>query len=153
MAWGGQPLTSKVMTQTNRAVSLCKRYSGVPVVAAKVFFQVQQRQRRVLWQWTLMWSPPTWPLAGQSGVWQNALVGSMGSSFQVAIGLATCQDVPGTPFRLPPRPVSRFPGVLPPPGRPGYSGEVAAASSCGAKVEVAGGPPGQRGTWNISGQG
>src|SRR3954464_14036419 len=60
-----------------------------------------------------MWSPPTLPLAGQSGLWQNALVGSMGSSFQVAIGLATCQDVPGTPFRLPPRPFSRFPGVLP----------------------------------------
>ena len=28
---------------------------------------------------------PTWPLAGQAGLWQNAWVGSMGSSAQVSI--------------------------------------------------------------------
>ena len=65
------------MTRTNKERSLCKRKKGVPLEAAKVLLQAVQRKRRSLWECTLMLPWPGCPLAGQSGLAQNAERGPM----------------------------------------------------------------------------
>src|SRR5262245_33668117 len=101
MAWGGQPLLSRVVAVTNKDRSLWRRYKGVPREAAKVLRQVAQRKRCSLWEWTLMLPLPRVPLSGQAGLWQNALWGSMGELQREAMAVAYRQDPPWASFWLP----------------------------------------------------
>src|SRR5262245_44241553 len=103
MAGVGQPWLSRVTTQRNRAWSLCRRYSAVPKVAAKVFLQVAQRKRRSFLEWTVMLPLSLTPLSGQSGLAQNKPWGPMARlRWVVRLAVATRQSLPWAPFWLPP---------------------------------------------------
>src|SRR5262249_46024530 len=73
----GHPWASRVMTQTNKVWSLCKRYKGVPRVAAKVLLQVAQRKRLSVLECTLTLPLTMAPLSVQSGLAQNTPWGFM----------------------------------------------------------------------------
>src|SRR5262245_14202746 len=67
----GQPWASRVTTHRKRDCSLCRRYKGVPLAAAKVLPQLRQRKRRSFLEWTLTLPPSLTPLSAQAGLTQN----------------------------------------------------------------------------------
>src|SRR5271170_1289028 len=101
------------MTHRNKVWSLCRRYNGVPLEAAKVLSQLVQRKRRCLREWTLTFPLSLTSLSAQSGLAQNTPWGFMARFQRVRWLSLPRQILPWTPFRLPLDTFSRFPGVLP----------------------------------------